>query len=69
MDLVPVVQVWDSTCMLSPLSKNLFHGAISESGVSVASWANVTGKIAKEKTMQLAKNTGCNHNELAEIVQ
>ena len=55
--------------LLSPLSKNLFHGAISESGVSVARWAAVTGKIAKEKTIQLAKNTGCDHDELVKIAQ
>ena len=55
--------------LLSPLSKNLFHGAISESGASVARWAAVTGKIAKEKTIQLAKNTGCDHNELVKIAQ
>ena len=55
--------------MLSPLSKNLFQGGISESGASVARWGAVPGKIAKKTTMQLAKNTGCDHDDLAKIVQ
>ena len=55
--------------MLSPLSKNLFQGGISESGASVAPWGAVPGKIAKKATMQLAKNTGCDHDDLAKIVQ
>ena len=55
--------------LLSPLSVNLFHGAISESGVDLSSWAFATTQVAKSRTVELAKKIGCEYEELDKLVK
>ena len=54
--------------LLSPLSQNLFHRAIFESGVDLSPWAFATTRVAKSRTVKLAKKIGCEYNELDKLV-
>ncbi|KPJ08658.1 Acetylcholinesterase [Papilio machaon] len=44
--------------LLSPMSKGLFKRAIPQSGIATAHWA--TGFMVKERSLQLARELGCN---------
>ena len=50
--------------LLSPLSKDFFHGAISESGVDLSPWSVVIADIALSKTEALAKLGARTKNEM-----
>ena len=54
--------------LLSRLSANLFHRAISESGVYLSPWAVASPQVAKSRTVQLGKKTGCEFKELDKLV-
>ncbi|XP_065220403.1 venom carboxylesterase-6-like [Planococcus citri] len=45
--------------MYSPLSKGLFHRAISQSGSATVPWAVAPAAMARNKTFTLAQLTGC----------
>ena len=58
--------------LLSPLSKDLFHQAIAESGVDLTSWATLPVSIGVEVAKELAQKLNCptgNHHELVECMR
>lgn len=52
--------------MLSPLSRGLFHKAISTSGTALCNWALQENEV--EKTRKLAKLVGCGTKSSQEII-
>ena len=54
--------------LLSPLSKGLFHGAISESGVDLAPWSVLKKDKAVATTLRAARELGCNSSESTELM-
>ncbi|XP_045535871.1 juvenile hormone esterase [Papilio machaon] len=53
--------------LLSPMSKGLFKRAIPQSGIATAHWA--TGFMVKERSLQLARELGCNSKDEKEIYE
>ncbi|XP_073975425.1 juvenile hormone esterase-like [Rhodnius prolixus] len=45
--------------MYSPMSRGLFHKAISQSGVAFASWANPPSQIARSRAINFAQLLNC----------
>ena len=55
--------------LVSPLSKGLVHGAISESGVDLAPWSSTTPDVARHRTVELAKTMNCETDESDKLVE
>ncbi|KPJ20839.1 Acetylcholinesterase [Papilio machaon] len=53
--------------LLSPMSKGLFKRVIPQSGIATAHWA--TGFMVKERSLQLARELGCNSKDEKEIYE
>ncbi|XP_013141629.1 PREDICTED: cholinesterase 1-like [Papilio polytes] len=53
--------------LLSPMSKGLFKRAIPQSGLAITHWA--TGFMVKERSLQLARELGCNSKDDRVICQ
>ncbi|XP_013141552.1 PREDICTED: esterase B1-like [Papilio polytes] len=51
--------------LLSPMSKGLFKRAIPQSGLAIAHWA--TSFMIKERSLQLARELGCNSKDEKEV--
>ena len=54
--------------LLSPLSKDLFHGAISESGVDLAPWVVSNTDKAVARTVQAAREIGCHDSDTTKLI-
>lgn len=55
--------------MLSPMSKGLFHRAISQSGSPLADWTNIDLNTTLEHAILVAKNLGCDTESAKTIVK
>ncbi|XP_013141550.1 PREDICTED: esterase B1-like [Papilio polytes] len=53
--------------LLSPMSKGLFKRAIPQSGLAIAHWA--TSFMIKERSLQLARELGCNSKDEKEVYE
>ncbi|XP_015115262.1 venom carboxylesterase-6 [Diachasma alloeum] len=54
--------------IMSPLTRGLFHRAISQSGTSLSPWAMYTQKTAKERAFKLAAELDCKSGDTREVV-
>lgn len=54
--------------LFSPLTKNLFRGAIIQSGTAFASWALASKQYANNSKIDLAKSLGCPTSSSKELV-
>ncbi|KAJ9583840.1 hypothetical protein L9F63_021816 [Diploptera punctata] len=54
--------------MLSPLSRNLFHRAVSQSGTALSPWAHVTAESAQQRAVKLAQLAGCKKTQTSQQV-
>lgn len=55
--------------MVSPLSKGLFHRAISQSGNFYNPWTLTPPRSARKKAMIMGRNLGCNTENSAELIK
>jgi carboxylesterase type B len=55
--------------MISPMSQNLFHRGISQSGTLQSFWSDpLTAGVAKERARMLAEDVGCEDTQNSEAI-
>lgn len=55
--------------LLSPLSSNLFHNAIMESGTALSDWALLSYEDAMERYSGILQHIGCNSTNVTEALE